>query len=378
MTTGVQLSQLPAALVIKGDELVPVVSVGHVSGITNAVNAVITINDSCGVNPFSAGMTVSLAGVGGMTQVNGLEPAVSAAGGIEGAWTITVPVDSTAFGAYTSGGEITVTAQTVSADLQMGAAAQGLSPYNATFQSGGVNYNGANGVLAADNNLIYGKIIPNPSGTPGPCLLKGSGGGSGANVQFWDITDQAFDLASPGNDIGRTAGEVQPNSTQRGGNITDLAGAADLGQGGQWLAKGGTSARGAPGLTVLQGADNTDESHPAGDVFAVAGETGSQGGILHLIATLINGVAGFIRHRFNSTITIDEYADGSWFFYSQSSFGNAGAPLISRGAGNPMGPALSSEVVANHVMPVKALTGGGANGSLTIKNGLIVAVTDPT
>lgn len=375
--TGVQISQLPSALVLSGAELLPLVTLGHISAITQAATAVITLDDTTSVNPFTAGDQVYITSVGGMTQINGQGIVVSSVGGSSGAWTLTVPINSSGFGAYTSGGEVT---KTVNHPLDQLILSAGL--YNATFDSGNVQFAGPDGLLAGVDSLIFGTNIPNPSGTPGNCLLLASGGGLGINTFGWFITDQAFDVNTPGNDIGHTAGEVQPDSTQRAGNWSSIAGAADLGTGGQWLGKGGTAARGVPGLTVLQGADNTDLSHPAGDTFVIAGETGSTGANLHVIMTETGGVAGVLHHKVNSTNLWDEVFDGSWFFYVNSSlpgggYGAAMSPLISAGAGQPVGWATSAEVASGTVSLAK-LTSGGAAGSITVVNGLITAFTNPT
>jgi hypothetical protein len=349
------ISQLPTAGGLTGNELVPVVTVGTVSGITKAINAVATISDASLTHPFSAGQVVVFSGVNGMTQINGQDLTVSAAGGTTGAWTLTFALDSTGYGTYTSGGAIKSSAKAILNSLQRGAA--GLSPYNPTFLSGGVNYNGPGGVVTADNNLIFGRSIPNPSGVNGPCLLLGSGGGSGTNVSFWLISDQAFDTATPGNDVGWTAGEVQPDSTQRGGNLFAIGGGADLGAGGNMTVQAGTSARGEPGLMLVQGGNNTSETHPAGDVYIIAGQVGSQGANVHLIMTTLHGISGVIRHRNNSDILWDEFADGSWFFYKVGggTYGDAGAPIISRGSGQPVGPAQPGECV-DHVEVINGKT----------------------
>jgi hypothetical protein len=374
MTAGVQISALPAAQALTGQELVPLVAVGHISSISQAVLAVITISDDTPVNPFLVGETVGIQGAGGMTQINGQGAVVVAAGGTSGAWTITVPINSSAFNAFTSGGILTATASIPLASMRLSSGV-----YSSTFDSGPIQYAGPNGTVAANNNFIVGNLIPNPAGTPGPCALWGSGGGLGLNVSFWHITDQAFDLASPGNDVGHTAGEVQPGSTQRGGNWWSIAGAADLGTGGTWTGQGGTSARGPAGLTLLQGANNTDQSHPAGDVFMIAGQVGSQGATYHLIMTQTNGVAGFGRVRVNSTPIRDEFSDGRIYSYPSNGFGTPIAPWISRGStpGQPAGWAGSSEVATGTVQLAK-LTSGGSNGSLTVVNGLITAIVNPT
>ncbi len=66
-----------------------------ITGATNANPAVLTA-----VNTFQPGQLIQIAGVGGMTQLNGNTYSVISATGT----TITINVDSTAFGAYTSGG----------------------------------------------------------------------------------------------------------------------------------------------------------------------------------------------------------------------------------------------------------------------------------
>jgi hypothetical protein len=354
MADGSKISSMPTTAGLDGTELVPLVTVGAITAITKAINAVVTISNASELNPFSAGQKVTFANVGGMTALNNQTVAISATGGTQGAWTLTLPVDSTGYGTYTSGGVAESNAKT---QLKFTRINVDGSPYNPTFQSGGVVYNGPDGQLTSDNNVIFGKAIPNPSGIIGPCLLLGSGGGGGSNVSYWIIMDQAFDTATPGNDMGITSGEVQPGSSQRGGKLFIIAGGADLGPGGDLTLQGGTSANGVPGITALQGANNTSETHPAGDVFVIAGQVGSQGANVHLIATKLHGLAGVIRHRSNSDIILDEFADGSWFFYlvGGGTYGDVGAPIISRGAGAPLGPAQPSEVT-DHVEVINGKT----------------------
>jgi hypothetical protein len=78
-----------------------------ITGITQAAQAVITVNQGGGVNPFTLGSTVIPSNVLGMTQINGLGCVIVALGGVTGAWTITVNINSSAFGAYSSGGNLT-------------------------------------------------------------------------------------------------------------------------------------------------------------------------------------------------------------------------------------------------------------------------------
>lgn len=212
--------------------------------------------------------------------------------------------------------------------------------YQAPFGSGPVQYAGPSNQLAGSDNLIFGLNLPNPAGTPGPALLMGSGGGNGTNIAFWLITDQAFDTLTPGNDLYMTAGETQPGSSARGGNLTLIGGATDAGLGGQTLIQGGTSVTGRGGAAVLQGGNSTGKVSPPGDAFVIAGLVGNTGGNVHLVATLPDGsgVYGVIRHRANSIPRWDEFVgDGSWFFYDGSGFGNVGAPVVSQGPGQPVG-----------------------------------------
>jgi len=71
----------------------------YVSGITKAVSAVITFTSPHGL---TAGQVVKIEGVNGMTAINGLTPTITAVTDD----TITVNVNSTGFGTYTSGGGV--------------------------------------------------------------------------------------------------------------------------------------------------------------------------------------------------------------------------------------------------------------------------------
>jgi hypothetical protein len=376
MTDGVQISGLPQAQALTGQELVPLVAVGHISGITQANTAVITISDPTPVNPFLAGENVGFKNVGGMTQLNGQGAVVAAVGGTSGAWTIAVPINSSGFGAFTGGGTIIATASIPLASMRLSAGI-----YSPIFDSGPLQYAGPNGTVAGNNNFIVGNLIPNPGGVPGPFLLLGSGGGLGLNVSFWIGQDQAFDTSSPGNDLGITAGEVQPGSALRGGNLWQIAGAADLGTAGSNTQQGGTSARGPGGMQISLGGNNTDGNHPPGDNFVIAGEVGSQGANTHIVGTILNGIPGVIHSvRFNSTFVIDHFNDGRIYSYASNGFGTPIAPWISRGStpGQAAGWAGASEVATGMVVLRRLTDPGGTNGSLTIVNGLITAIVDPT
>jgi hypothetical protein len=117
MPVGEQISAFPASPPLIGTELVPVVIVGVITAITQAASAVVTISNASVSNPLSVGQDAAFSGVGGMTQINSLHGIVSAIGGSAGAWTITVPINSSAFSAYTSGGELTSTVAATSGAL---------------------------------------------------------------------------------------------------------------------------------------------------------------------------------------------------------------------------------------------------------------------
>lgn len=75
-----------------------------ISGISKAASAVVTLSTVSGANPYAANDYVTFSDVGGMTQINQLAGIVTAVGGVSGAWTVTVAIDSSAFSVYTSGG----------------------------------------------------------------------------------------------------------------------------------------------------------------------------------------------------------------------------------------------------------------------------------
>jgi hypothetical protein len=213
----------------------------------------------------------------------------------------------------------------------------GGNPYNPTFQSGDVQYAGPNDTFAGSADFEFGENVPNPGGVNGPFLLLGSGygpGGTGNPRVFWIGTDEAFDLNTPGNFLGITAGEVQPGSSQPGGELFLVAGAADTGRGGLLQLQGGTSADGPGGDTVLQGGNSTGGI--PGDVFVTGGQNGTQGANVHLIATMVNGISGVVRIRVNSTPLIDFFANGAIYLYSGGGFGTAGQHITSQGPGLPV------------------------------------------
>lgn len=79
-----------------------------ISGITQAAAAVVTVSTASVTNPFVVGNQLTFTSVLGMTQINGLRGTVTAIGGVSGAWTATVNINSGAFTAYLSGGVATL------------------------------------------------------------------------------------------------------------------------------------------------------------------------------------------------------------------------------------------------------------------------------
>lgn len=91
-----------------------------ITGITQAASAVVTVSTVSAANPFAVGSKITFATVLGMTQINGLQGTASAVGGVSGAWTATVNINSSGFGAYSSAGIAILPPDTVPmADLQL-------------------------------------------------------------------------------------------------------------------------------------------------------------------------------------------------------------------------------------------------------------------
>ena len=238
--------------------------------------------------------------------------------------------------------------------------------YTPTFQSGYVVYTGPNGTLTASPSFQFGTNLPNPSGIPGNALFLGADSGSGVQVSTWIITDQAQDVNTPGPMLGMTAGEAQPNSTEPGGLLWFLGGAASLGTGGEFIGQGGTSLSGTGGNAILQGGNSTNGI--PGDAYVIAGENGTQGANVQLLATTLNGISGVIRHRWNSNFIWDEFHDGSWYFYLGGGFGLAGQYPASQGPGLPVtwtSPPVGLEQTLFYALGYSPHTSGTADVALT-------------
>ncbi len=78
----------------------------NISGISKATNGVVTLSSAASANPIVVGQSIYVAGVSGMTQINGQSSLVTAIGGSSGAWTATLVLNTSGFGAYSSGGQV--------------------------------------------------------------------------------------------------------------------------------------------------------------------------------------------------------------------------------------------------------------------------------
>jgi len=268
------------------------------------------------------------------------------------------------------------------------------------FGAGFVAFGGLDNSLQGSIQLEFGTNLPNPAGLPGPALFIGSGGGGftgsisgtvmtvtavspgtllgrgmlikgaaagtgiaslgtgtggvgtynvnvsqslastslSASASAWILTDQAYDNSADGNFIGITAGETQGAGTANGGELFLAGGGSFGGLGGLLQLQGGTSAHAAGGSAVLQGGSATGSTGAAvpGDAFVSGGVIGKQGGNVHLIATLLNGIPGDVRIRINSTILMQFLSNGEIYLTaSGTGAGLAGQALVSGGVGAP-------------------------------------------
>lgn len=209
-----------------------------------------------------------------------------------------------------------------------------LGGYSPIFQSGYVVYTGAGSSFQANIAFEFGTNIPNPSGVPGAALLLGSGGGKGIPATTWIISDQAYDALTPGNTLGITAGETQASGIANGGLLWLIGGASFGGTGGELLLQGGTSLNGPGGMTILQGGNSTHGI--PGDVFVSAGQNGTQGANVQLIATEVNGLPGSIIFRINSTQLYEFESSGAIFIGPTAGVGLPGQAFTSGGPGEPV------------------------------------------
>jgi parallel beta-helix repeat protein len=151
-----------------------------VTGITQAGSAVVTINTVSASNPVQIGQGVYIQGVVGMTQMNLQQVStVTAIGGVSGAWTATININSSAFTAYASGGVMTTTGF-IGVQLAVGATrctvervatsgvwCYGISLENALYSSviycniDGFRKRGINVMGGGDNRVLFNMVFDN-------------------------------------------------------------------------------------------------------------------------------------------------------------------------------------------------------------------------
>lgn len=153
---------------------------GTITGITNAVEAVIT-----SVNTLVVGDVVTFANVSGMTQINGLTGTVLAVSPT----TFTVDIDSSLFGVYTAGGTWSGTTKSMSFTIQQ-------IPFLSTMVvMGGTDANG-NPIKIVDGGNINGN-------TNSGYLLQVTTDSVGDSVPALPVTSPIPpSLPAPSNNIG--------------------------------------------------------------------------------------------------------------------------------------------------------------------------------
>lgn len=79
-----------------------------ITAITKATNAVVTINTGGTTHPFTnyIGQQLGITGAFGMTQANAISGVLLSIGGVSGAWTCTLSMNTSSFSTYTSGGTL--------------------------------------------------------------------------------------------------------------------------------------------------------------------------------------------------------------------------------------------------------------------------------
>lgn len=79
-----------------------------ITAITKAAQAQVTVSTGGALNPALVGNEVTFGSVGGMTGLNGQTARILTNGGVTGAWTFTINIDTTGMGAFTAGGTATM------------------------------------------------------------------------------------------------------------------------------------------------------------------------------------------------------------------------------------------------------------------------------
>jgi hypothetical protein len=184
-----------------------------ISSVTKANPAVITLNSTLPYHPMGANfqgyplwssnnatgnLSYIISGAQGMIQLNGVQPCTANnIGGSQGAWTITLSVDSTAWGTYTGGGSIVMPNDYRQIMTQL-AALRASNVCAGIFEFGPGNSQG--NPLIAFNGYIVGTTLNVTSMISGN-ILPGSVGTLGSNVNFLTRANGAAPAVSAGTKI---------------------------------------------------------------------------------------------------------------------------------------------------------------------------------
>lgn len=160
--------------------------------------------------------------------------------------------------------------------------------YTPGFLYGQVQLVGPGGNLISYGDFGFGLAVPGPGGV-GRTMLLG-----GATQQFVQVVTDEQVPGQKGINIYIAAGESAVGTSDGGGDLWLFGGASDLGKGGDAKFQAGTSAHGIPGDVYILGGNSSNNLAPAGNVYLLAGTSGSSGGNVKLYATLLNGVGGDI------------------------------------------------------------------------------------
>jgi hypothetical protein len=136
-----------------------------ITGITKANPGVVTLSSLTPTNSqtLANGMTITISGVGGMTQVNQNRYIVSQVG-VAGATKFALydlygnPVDTSSFGTYTSGGQVNVISYPATAPTINATTGQITAQGNPAGNQYDIGYEGVSlgsGVLGSDGDVLY-------------------------------------------------------------------------------------------------------------------------------------------------------------------------------------------------------------------------------
>ena len=160
--------------------------------------------------------------------------------------------------------------------------------YTPIFVSGQVQLAGPGGYNVSYGDFLFGLQVPGPGGV-GPTLLIG-----GATKSFAQVVTDEQVPGQKGISLYIAAGEAAANDPHDGGDLWLFGGATSLGKGGAMKIQGGTSVGGQGGDVYILGGNATGNLAPAGNVYLLAGTSGSIGGSVKIYATNLNGNGGDI------------------------------------------------------------------------------------